>query len=61
MTKITPENITQNEIIGLLEVLTYHKQILEKINPKDIGFMKRQVFLQYVKKVNKLYEQLDTK
>lgn len=61
MVKITPENITQQEILGLLEVLSVHRDILTKINPKEIGFVKRALFTKYVSKVNKLYEELDNK
>ena len=61
MTKITPENITQDEILGLLEVLMFQKQLMEKIDPKQINFVKRQIFNRYVKKVNDLYEKLDKK
>ena len=61
MTKITPENITQTEIIELLEVLIFHQKILGKIQPSTIGFGKIAIFQKYVRKIDDLYFRLDNK
>lgn len=54
------EHITEQQLIKLLQVLKVHNQLVNKMNPRDIGnYFKQKVFNEHKKFINDLYEELD--
>ena len=64
MVKITPDNITQEEILKLLEALVMLKEITDKIDltkMRELNFLQRTLVKKYKQRIVKIYEDIDNK
>lgn len=55
------ETLSEEDIKDLLEVFIVHHKLVNKVQPKDLGFVTRKMFQTHKNKVNEIKMRLDEK